>query len=107
MGMTPLLSGTLLTLVEAIGDYALKRYALGAGIPFFGVGLGIYASLAFLLVWIFKSFGLAIVNAYWDATSNVLSMLVGAFLLNEVYSAKQWIGMITVTIGMFLINGSH
>lgn len=106
MGMTPLLSGTLLTVIEAIGDYALKRYAQGAAWPFFGIGFGIYASLAFILVWIFKTFGLAIVNAYWDATSNVLTMLVGAFMLNEVYSTKQWIGMITVTIGMILINGS-
>ena len=104
--ITPLMGGTLLTLVESVGDYALKRYALeGHPLAFF-VGFGTYCSLAFLLVWIFRSFGLAIVNAYWDATSNVISMIVGYFLLHEVYSAKQWIGMMVVTVGMLLINGN-
>ena len=104
--MTPLLGGTLLTLIESVGDYALKRFATGASPLFFALGFGVYGSLAGILVWLFRTFGLAILNTYWDATSNVLSMFVGYFLLKEVYSLKQWIGMAVVTIGMFLINGN-
>ena len=104
--MTPLMGGTLLTLVESVGNYALKRYALEGHPLAFLVGFSIYGALATILVWLFRSFGLAIVNAYWDATSNVISMIVGYFLLHEVYSAKQWIGMFVVTAGMFLINGN-
>lgn len=100
------MGGTLLTLVESVGDYALKRYALGGQPLYFALGFGVYGALAAILVWLFKSLGLAITNAYWDATSNVLSMMVGYFLLHEVYSAKQWIGMAVVTAGMFLINGN-
>lgn len=106
MPVTPFMGGTLLTLIESVGDYALKRYALEGNPLAFAVGFGIYGSLAAVLVWLFKSLGLAIVNAYWDATSNIISMIVGYFLLHEVYSAKQWIGMIVVTVGMLLINGN-
>ena len=106
MPLSPLLGGTLLTVVESVGDYALKRFATGGSPLFFALGFGIYGSLAGILVWLFRTVCLAILNSYCDATSNVLSMMVGYFLLKEVYSVKQWIGMTIVTIGLFLINGN-
>jgi multidrug transporter EmrE-like cation transporter len=105
MPISPLMGGTLLTLIESVGDYALKRFALEGHPLAFAVGFGIYGALAAVLVYLFKTLGLAITNAYWDATSNVISMLVGYFLLHEVYEVKQWIGMGIVTVGMLLING--
>lgn len=100
----PLLGGTLLSMVEAAGDYSLKRYAQGAGNLFFAGGLSVYGLLAVLLAWLFQTNGLAIINTYWDGTSNIINMLVAAFLLKEVYSVRQWIGMILVGFGLFIVG---
>lgn len=102
--ITPLAAGTLLTVVESFGDYALKRYAQGGGLGFLGTGFGVYIGLAGLLAWIFQYLGLAITNSYWDATSNILSMIVGGVLLKETYTLKQWIGMSIVGLGLFLVG---
>lgn len=74
---------------------------------FFALGFGIYGALAAILVWLFKTLGLAITNAYWDALSNVTGMAIGYFLLKESYTFRQWVGMFILTLGMFLVNGSH
>ncbi len=104
MTLTPFLGGTLLSTVEAVGDYALKRYAQGAPWPFFAVGTGVYVCLAGILTWLFKTLGLAIINSYWDGTSNIISMVVAACFLNESYTLKQWLGMGIVGFGLFLIG---
>lgn len=101
---TPFIGGLILTLVEAVGDFSIKKYVQGSGLGFLGIGVGVYLSLVGLLVWLFKSLGLAITNSYWDATSNIISMVVGACLLHETYTLKQWLGMALVGFGMFLIG---
>jgi multidrug transporter EmrE-like cation transporter len=101
---SPFISGTLLTVVEAFGDIALKQYAIGGSSLFLGAGVVVYGVLAFLLSWLFKFNGLAITNAMWDATSNIMTMGLGYFLFHEVYSLKQWIGMATVALGILLMK---
>ena len=105
--LTPFRGGLLLTLVESVGDYALKRFATGGSPAFFALGFGVYGALAGILVWLFKTLGLAITNAYWDALSNIAGMAMGFFLLKESYTFRQWIGMTLLTLGMFLVNGNH
>ncbi len=105
--MHPLLGGTILTLVEGVGDFALKKYAVGGVWGFLPLGVTVYVALAFLLVWLFKTTGFAILNATWDATSNVFTMLVGYFIFKEVYTVREWAGMFMVTLGLVLINGSN
>jgi multidrug transporter EmrE-like cation transporter len=104
--MYALLGGVLLTLTEALGDFALKKYALGATWSFLGLGIGVYVVLACMLAILFKHLGFAILNATWDGTSNILSMLLGAFVFQETYTIREWLGMASVGIGLFLINGS-
>lgn len=104
MTLSPLAGGTLLSLVEVIGNYGLKRYAQGANWPFLALGISVYMTLVGILVWLFKTLGLAITNSYWDATSNIISMFVAAFFLKESYTIKQWLGMGIVGVGLFLIG---
>jgi multidrug transporter EmrE-like cation transporter len=101
---SPLVSGSILTAVEAFGDTALKNYAIGAGPVFLGLGVTVYGILAGVLAWLFKFNGLAITNAMWDATSNVMTMGLGYFLFKETYTIKQWIGMATVAAGILLMK---
>lgn len=105
--MHPLLAGTILTLVEGVGDFALKKYAIGGAWEFLPVGVSIYVALAFTLVWLFKHVGFAILNATWDGLSNVFTMAVGYLVFKEVYTLREWAGMFMVTLGLVLINGSN
>ncbi len=42
-----MLGGTILTLVEGVGDFALKKYAIGGTWGFLPAGVSIYLVLAF------------------------------------------------------------
>ena len=64
--MHPLLGGTILTLVEGVGNFALKKYAIGGTWGYLSAGVSIYVALAFVLVWLFQHVGFAILNASWD-----------------------------------------
>jgi multidrug transporter EmrE-like cation transporter len=104
MQVSPLIGGTILSVVESIGDFALKKYALGGSLGLLGVGFSIYGVLVGVLVWLLRTHGLAITNSYWDGTSNILSMIVGGFFLKEVYTVRQWMGMSVVVLGLFLLG---
>jgi multidrug transporter EmrE-like cation transporter len=105
MGLPPLLGGILLSLVESVGDFSLKKYAITDSKGFLGIGVAVYTILAGILGWLMKTNGLAIVNAFWDATSNVLTMALGGLVFNETYTVRQWIGMVVVTLGIFMMDG--
>ncbi len=102
--LTPLMGGLLLTLVEAIGDFSLKHYAIGGAWGFLTLGMAVYVGLAGILVWLFRHMGLAIVNSYWDATSNIMTMVLGGIVFKESYTFQQWIGMAVVSLGLILIG---
>lgn len=104
--MYAIVGGILLTVVEALGDYALKKYAIGGTSAFLGIGVGVYVILAGILAILFKHLGFAILNATWDGTSNLLTMLLGAFAFQETYTIREWLGMGSVAVGLFLINSS-
>jgi uncharacterized membrane protein len=97
------MSGVLLSLSEAVGDYALKVFSNTGSKVMLGLGMSVYTALAGLLAWLFKFNGLAITNAFWDATSNVLTMFMGAVMFKETYTIRQWIGMVAVTLGIALM----
>ncbi len=107
MLITPLIGGSILTIVEGVGDYALKRFAIGGANWLYPIGVGIYVLLANILVHLFKTLGFAITNAYWDATSNLFTMAIGYLVFRESYTPLQWLGMFIVTVGIILLNGNH
>ena len=94
----------ILTLVESVGDYALKKYAIGGAAGFLGLGVGVYGILAGILVWLFRHLGLAITNAYWDGLSNIMTMILGGVIFKESYTPKQWAGMGIIAVGLFLLG---
>jgi multidrug transporter EmrE-like cation transporter len=102
--MNLLIGGTLLTLIEGVGDYALKKYAIGGAWGFLPVGVTIYVVLAFVLSWLFKTKGFAGLNATWDGLSNIFTMTVGYLVFKEVYSLREWSGMFMITLGLFFMN---
>jgi multidrug transporter EmrE-like cation transporter len=104
--MHPLLGGTILTLVEGVGNYALKKYAIGGAWAFMPFGVSIYVLVAFTLLWLFQHTKFAILNASWDGLSNVFSIIVGSLVFKEIYTMREWAGMVLVTLGLILISSN-
>ena len=48
--------------------------------------------------------GMAILNILWDAISNILVTLVGAFIFGEKISLTNWLGIFLCTVGIVLVD---
>jgi multidrug transporter EmrE-like cation transporter len=96
-------AGTLLTLVELVGDTSLRQYAKTDTSLFLGIGTAAYLGLVYILQWAYRTEKLAIVNGYWDAISNILTTLVAYFILGEALTTTQLIGLVLISSGMYLL----
>ena len=91
-------AGLLLTAVELIGDYGAK-----IGNPI--ICYGGYAVLATTLMRTLQYGTLTLVNANWDACSNLATMALG-YALGERFTQSQYLGLVLVSAGLFLINNN-
>lgn len=99
-----LVGGTILTLIELVGDFSFKSAAVGKG-NYLPVGYVAYMALAYELSTLLRSGDkLAILNAYWDLTSNVLTYLVGWIWFGETISSKQHLGFLLSLMGGYLLQ---
>ena len=96
-------AGTLLTLVELVGDTSLRQYAKTDTSLFLGIGTAAYLGLVYILQWAYRTEKLAIVNGYWDAISNILTTLVAYFILGEALTTTQLTGLVLISGGMYLL----
>jgi len=96
-------AGTLLTLVELVGDTSLRQYAKTDTSLFLGIGTAAYLGLVYILQWAYRTEKLAIVNGYWDAISNILTTLVAYFILGEALTTTQLTGLFLISGGMYLL----
>lgn len=100
MSWGPFSGALLLTGTEVLADTAAKSgLALGA--------YGGYAALAYELQMILNrdGNGLALTNALWNGMTNVTHTLIGVAVYGEELSARELIGILFVTAGIFLIDG--
>jgi len=88
-----------LTLIEAVGDYSAK---IEQPIPSYAA----YIWLSQRLQQYFKEeegSSIAIVNAYWDGFSNLMTMSMG-YLLGEQLTMRQWAGCALISAGIFFLS---
>ena len=98
-------TGSQLTVVEAVGDFALKQAAQSRSSTLKLFGIGWYALLGRTLANLLESGEkLSILNAYWDATSNVLTYAIGWLWFGEQISSKQHLGFALTLLGGFLLS---
>lgn len=90
--------------IEALGDYQLALYAKDPKWYYLGLGYGAYAILLSLFISSIKRMGLAWSNSAWDGWSNIATGLVAIFILKEKPSPKEFIGMILISAGLFLLG---
>jgi multidrug transporter EmrE-like cation transporter len=95
-------AGMSLTLVELVGDTALKQYAMTDDPLFLATGIASYLGLVYVLQNALRTEKLAIVNGYWDAYSNLLTTGAG-LMIGEIYTTKQIAGLVLIGAGLFLL----
>jgi len=88
-----------LTLIEAVGDYSAK---VGQPIPSYGAYLVLSQRLQDYFAHD-STASIAIVNAYWDGFSNLMTMGMG-WLMGEQLSARQWAGCALISAGIFFLS---
>jgi multidrug transporter EmrE-like cation transporter len=103
--MNFLLLVVLLSLVEFIGDTNLKIYARTDYFKNLLIGIISYILIVKLYIEALKQSNLIFTNAMWDAISTVITTGLAIFILHErLTNWQQWAGLITVVIGILLLN---
>lgn len=89
--------GSILTVTEIFGDYGAKK---GNDLLTFAA----YNLLAAeLLVFLKGNSSLTLVNANWDAVSNLATFGLG-FFLGERFTNRQYLGLFLISAGLFLVQ---
>lgn len=97
--------GAALTLVEAVGDFSFRTEAAGGGARWALLGFAGYAGLAVTLrTMLLSGAKLSILNAMWDATSNILTYGMGWLWFGEALTLSQHLGFGLTLVGMVLLK---
>jgi multidrug transporter EmrE-like cation transporter len=95
-------AGTLLTLVEGVGDLHLKYYAKDGGIFNLFVGTLSYAALEVIMIEALKTNDMSITNGYWDGLSTILNTGIGIYA-GENLTPKKMAGLVLISGGLLLL----
>jgi multidrug transporter EmrE-like cation transporter len=99
------LQGATLTVVEAVGDFSFRTEAAGGGARWTVLGFAGYAALAATLrTMLVSGAKLSILNAMWDATSNILTYGMGWLWFGEQLTTSQHLGFGLTLVGMVLLR---
>lgn len=90
--------------IEALGDYCLALYAKSPQWWTLGAGYASYSVMLALFIKAIKEKGLAWANSAWDGWSNIATGAVAIIALGERPTSKEFIGMILVSAGLFLLG---
>ena len=95
----------LLSLVEFVGDSNFKTYARSNTFKNLIIGIIAYIFVVKILIGSLKQRNLIITNAMWDAISTIISTILAVFVLKEhLNNWQQWVGVISIIGGIFLLN---
>jgi len=97
-----------LSLVEIIGDVALKQYANEKGLVYLGVGIVGYIGVVIMLIISLQDSTILLVNNAWDGTSSLIESMYAFFILGERFEHYlQYFGVIFITLGLYLLKIPH
>ena len=96
--------GTL-TLFEIIGDFGYKYFANNGGLLSFAIGTSGYIGVVYYLIKNLQGSTLLLVNGAWDGISAIVESIAAMIFLGERFtSIFQYIGLIFIIIGLFLLR---
>jgi multidrug transporter EmrE-like cation transporter len=97
-----------LSLVEIVGDVALKQYANDKGLAYLGAGIVGYIGVIIMLIVSLQGSTILMVNNAWDGTSSLIESLYAFVVLGERFeNYLQYFGVFFIIIGLYLLKIPH
>jgi len=95
----------MLSMVEIIGDFGYKHFANKGGlIPFLTGTIG-YVGTIIMLIMSLQNSSVLLVNGAWDGISGVMESVAAYVFLGERFEdTSQYIGLVFISIGLFLLK---
>lgn len=95
----------LMSLVEIVGDFALKEYANGGNTLHLFTGIIGYIGVVIILIISLKGSTVLLVNAAWDGTSALIESLAAMIILGERFENKsQYAGVVLIICGLYMLK---
>ena len=93
-------------ITEAVGDWSFTKYVQGNHKnPLYRIfGYICYIGVLEYFQKTIEAKGLAWANSAWDGWSNLATALVAFFLFGERPSAKAFIGILLISLGLFFLG---
>lgn len=96
---------SLLSLVEIVGDFGLKKYAQSGKYIHLLAGIVGYIGVIIMLIICFKESSVLLVNAAWDGTSALLESVAAFVFLGERFDHfSQYGGVLMIILGLYLLK---
>lgn len=94
-----------LSLVEIVGDFALKEFANNGGLLPFVIGISGYIGVVYCLIVSLQGSSILLVNGAWDGISTIIESIAAYIFLGErFHSHVQYIGLLLIIIGVYLLK---
>ena len=94
-----------LSIIETIGDFALEKFANKGGLLPLSLGLSSYMGVVYFLIRALKGSSVLLVNGAWDGISGVMESVAAYVFLGERFTNyNQYIGILFIMIGMYLLK---
>jgi hypothetical protein len=97
-----------LSIVEIVGDVALKEYANDKGLLYLGIGIIGYIGVVILLIISLQGSTILMVNNAWDGISSLIESMYAFFILGERFdNVYQYFGAGFILLGLYLLKIPH
>ena len=93
----------LITVIDVIGWYCIKKYHLTGKIHFFLVTLTGYVLIAFLLLQVLKYEGIGMTNMIWNIMSTIIVLLIGYYIYKEQINNLQLTGILLGMLSILIL----
>jgi multidrug transporter EmrE-like cation transporter len=94
-----------LSVIEIVGDVALKSYANNQGWGYLGLGILGYIGVIIMLIINLQGSTLLLVNNAWDGTSSLIESIYAYFILGERFENYfQYVGVVFIVCGLYLLK---
>jgi multidrug transporter EmrE-like cation transporter len=94
-----------LSVVEIIGDFALKEFANKGGLLPLSIGVGGYIGVVYWLIVSLQDSNILLVNGAWDGISTIVESIAAYIFLGERFNNYiQYIGLVLIIIGVYLLK---
>jgi multidrug transporter EmrE-like cation transporter len=95
----------LMSIVEIVGDFALKEYANGGTSFHLFLGVLGYIGVVIMLIISLKGSTILLVNTAWDGISTLIESLAAIIILGERFEHhSQYAGVVLIICGLYMLK---